>query len=61
MDENPHPEETLLDGFRDYVLNNVEPSFSGQQNLATVGLINALSASSEQGQVIDFDAYMATH
>jgi len=61
MDENPHPEETLLDGFRDYVLNNVEPSFSGPQNLATVGLINALSASSEQGQVIDFDAYMATH
>ena len=61
MDENPHPEETLLDGFRDYVLDNVEPSFSGPQNLATVGLINALSASSEQGAIIDFDAYMATH
>ena len=59
MDENPHPEEVLLDGFRDYVLNDVEPSFSGPRNLATVGLINALGASSEQGVVIDFDEYMA--
>ena len=52
--ENPHPEEVLLDGFRDYVLNDVEPSFSGPRNIATVGLINALGASSEQGVVIDF-------
>ena len=29
------------------------------RNLATVGLINALGASSEQGVVIDFDEYMA--
>ena len=28
MDDNPHPEEVLLDGFRDYVLNDVEPPFS---------------------------------
>ena len=33
--------------------------FSGPRNLATVGLINALGASSEQGVVIDFDEYMA--
>ncbi len=61
MDENPHPEEVLLDGFRDYVLDGVEPSFSGPRNLATVGLINALGASSEQGVVIDFDEYMESH
>ena len=29
------------------------------RNLATVGLINALGTSSEQGVVIDFDEYMA--
>ena len=36
MDEPP-PEEILLDGFRDYVLDDVEPAFSGSINLATVG------------------------
>lgn len=61
MDENPHPEEILLDGFRDYVLDDVEPDFSGSNNLATVGLINALGASSEQGAIIDFGEYMSTH
>ena len=55
----PIPRRYLLDGFRDYVLNDVEPPFSGPRNLATVGLINALGASSEQGVVIDFDEYMA--
>ena len=61
MDENPHPEETLLDGFYDYVSKGVEPTFSGRNNLKTVGLINALSASSDQGVVITFDTYMDTH
>ena len=61
MDENPHPEETLLDGFYDYVSKGVEPTFSGRNNLKTVGLINALSASSNQGEVINFDTYMDTH
>ena len=61
MDENPHPEETLLDGFYGYVSKGVEPAFSGRNNLKTVGLINALGASSDQGAVIDFDAYMDTH
>ena len=59
MDDNPHPEEILLDGFRDYVVEEVEPAFSGPHNLNTVGLINALGASSEQGATIDFEEYMA--
>ncbi len=61
MDDNPHPEEILLDGFRDYVVAGVEPAFSGPNNLNTVGLINALGTSSEQGAIIDFAEYMATH
>jgi predicted dehydrogenase len=61
LDEGPEPEETLLDGFRDYVVDGVEPPFSGPRNLATVGLINALGDSSEQGAVLDFDDYMSTH
>ena len=61
LDENPDPKEILLDGFRDYVVDGTEPPFSGPRNLATVGLINALGASSEQGAVLDFDDYMASH
>ena len=61
LDENPAPEEILLDGFRDYVVDGVEPPFSGPRNLATVGLINALGASSDQGAVLDFAGYMDSH
>ena len=61
MDNNPHPEEILLDGFHDYIVEGVEPTFSGLNNLNTVGLINALGASSEQGMIIDFEEYMDTH
>ncbi len=61
LDENPDPKEILLDGFRDYVVDGTEPPFSGPRNLATVGLINALGTSSEQGAVLDFDDYMASH
>lgn len=61
LDEGPEPEKTLLDGFRDYVVDGVEPSFSGSRNLATVGLIEALGDSSEQGAVLDFEGYMSTH
>ena len=36
-------------------------AFSGSNNLATVGLINALGTASEQGAIIDFGEYMAAH
>jgi predicted dehydrogenase len=60
LDETAHPEEILLDGFRDYVLDEVEPPFSGPKNLVTVGLINALGEASDRGAVLDFDEYMAS-
>ncbi len=59
FDDNPHPEAILLDGFRNYILHDREPPFSGPRNLITVGLINALSDASDRGTVIDFEEYMA--
>ena len=37
-------EAGLLDGFRRYVEKGAEPSFSGRNNLVTVGLVEALGA-----------------
>ena len=50
----------LLDGFRKYVEQGVEPPFSGRNNLVVVALIEALSTASDRGQVVDFDAEALT-
>ena len=52
------PEMILLNGFRDYINEGNEPSFSGPNNLATVGLVEALGEASQRGEVIDFEGFM---
>jgi len=59
LDDAPRPEAALLDGFYRYITEDVEPGFSGPQNLITVGLVESIGAASDQGTVLDFDAYMA--
>jgi predicted dehydrogenase len=53
------PEKVLLDGFSRYVTEGVEPPFSGHHNLVTVGLVEAVGASSDEGRVVDFAGYLA--
>ncbi len=52
-------EEALLDGFRHYVEEGVEPPFSGRNNLVVVGLIQALGLASERREVVDFTEFMS--
>ena len=55
------PAETvLLDGFHRYVVDDVEPPFSGPRNLITVGLVEAVGAASDGGCVLDFARFMAS-
>lgn len=49
----------LLDGFRRYVEEGVEPPFSGKHNLVVVALVEALGMASDQGAVLDFEQYVA--
>ncbi len=58
LDETNSQEE-LLDGFRRYVEEGVEPPFSGRDNLVVLGLVEALGVASDQGAVLDFEAYLA--
>ena len=59
--EEGDPEELLLDEFYQYITAGIEPPCSGRRNLYTVGLVEAMGVASEQGQVLDFTAYMQQH
>ena len=58
LDEAPHPETVLLDGFRDYIRDGVEPSFSGRRNLVTIAMVEAVGVASDGGVVLDFEDFM---
>ena len=58
LDEVPDGTDVLLDGFRDYVEKDVEPVFSGRNNLTTVAMVEAMGVSSDEGVVIDLEAYL---
>jgi hypothetical protein len=58
LDEVPEATDVLLDGFSDYVRNDVEPEFSGRQNLTTIAMVEAMGVASDEGGVIDFEEYM---
>ena len=58
-DQVPPPEEVLLDGFRQYVTDGIEPEFGGHRNLPTVGMVEGIGVASDEGRVIDFHAYLA--
>ena len=57
-DTEDEPERILLNEFHQYVTTGAEPPCSGRRNLYTVGLVEAMGVASEQGQVLDFTAYM---
>ena len=48
----------MMDGFGDYVINDVEPEFSGARNLVTVAMVEAMGVASDQGRIIDFEDYL---
>jgi hypothetical protein len=50
-----------MDEFFEYVTAGTEPPCSGRRNLDTVGLVEAMGLASEQGQVLDFTAFMQQH
>lgn len=51
-DTVPPAEAVLLDGFHAWVTRGVEPPFSGQQNLKTVALVEAVGKSSDKNKVL---------
>jgi len=51
-------ETVLLDGFLQDIQEDVEPDFSGRQNLLTVGLVESLGVASDRRIVLDFDEYI---
>ena len=58
LDEVPRPEAVLLDGFGRYVSEGVEPEFGGHENLTTVGLVEAVGVSSDEGRIVDFREFL---
>ncbi len=58
LDEVPHPEEVLLDGFYRYATEGIEPGFGGHKNLATVALVEGIGVASDEGRVVDFQAFL---
>lgn len=58
LDEVGDATEILLDAFRDYIKEGVEPDVSGRRNLTTVALVEAMGVASDEGQIIDFEEYL---
>ena len=59
LDDEEPAQTILLDGFQSAIVDGLEPVFCGARNLETVGLVEAMGASSDQGAVLDFAEYMA--
>lgn len=58
VDEVPDSTTMILNGFSSYINKGIEPDFSGRKNLITVGMVEGLGVSSDEGRVIDFKAYI---
>ena len=58
LDEVSEPTVILLEAFRDYINDGVEPEVSGRRNLTTVALVEAMGVASDEGSIIDFGEYL---
>ena len=58
LDAAPQDQTVLMDGFFRYVTEGVEPEFGGHNNLTTVALVEAAGVASDEGRVVDFQAYL---
>jgi len=58
IEEGENPQAVLLDGFYKYITENIEPPFSGRENLKTIALVEASGAASDEGKIIDFQKYL---
>ena len=58
LDEVGEAADVLLDGFSAYVLEDVEPEFSGPNNLTTVAMVEAMGVASSHRMTIDFADYL---
>ena len=44
-----------------YIVDDIEPAYSGRRNLTTVALIEAFGVSSETREIVDLADYMAQY
>jgi len=58
VEEGENPEAVLLNGFYKYITENIEPHFSGRENLKTLALVEASGVASDEGRIIDFQKYL---
>ena len=58
LDDVPESTTVIMNGFARYIAEGVEPEFSGRKNLTTVGMVEGLGVSSDEGRVIDFQAFL---
>ncbi|MSS73506.1 MAG: Gfo/Idh/MocA family oxidoreductase [Candidatus Latescibacteria bacterium] len=58
LDPAPAAEAVLMDGFHRYVTEGIEPAFGGHNNLTTMALVEAVGVASDEGRVVDFQAYL---
>ncbi|MEC8993430.1 MAG: Gfo/Idh/MocA family oxidoreductase [Candidatus Latescibacterota bacterium] len=58
LDEVKDSTTIILDGFAAYLENDIEPEFSGRQNLTTVAMVEAMGVASDEGRIISFDEFL---
>ena len=58
IDECPDGTVAIMNGWSKYLSEDVEPGFSGRNNLVTVAMVEACEAASDEGRVIDFQHYL---
>lgn len=48
----------ILDEWPKYLTKDIEPEFSGRNNLTTVAMVEGCGVASEEGRIIDFKQYL---
>ncbi|MDP6775936.1 MAG: Gfo/Idh/MocA family oxidoreductase [Candidatus Latescibacteria bacterium] len=59
LDDAPNASHAMLDMFKAYVEDGVEPPSSGPNNLQTVALVEAGGVASDEGRIVDLDDFLA--
>jgi len=58
VEEGKARESILLDGFYEYITEQIEPPFSGRENLKTIALVEASGVASDERRIVDFQKYL---
>ena len=58
LDDCPDSTTAIMNAWSQYLSEDVEPEFSGRNNLATMAMVEGCGVASDKGRIVDFKQYL---